>query len=68
MTGGVHGQFPDLPPVYTGLVGWGPGFRSGVTVPLIDLQDVAPLVAALLGVEFEEIEGRVPAGLLEEGF
>ncbi|MDA2930125.1 ectonucleotide pyrophosphatase/phosphodiesterase [Acidobacteria bacterium AH-259-O06] len=63
--GGTHGHFPDFPDVYTGFIGWGAGFRSGAVVPIIGLEDIAPLIAELLGIAFEAPDGVTPGGLLE---
>ncbi|MEZ6185641.1 MAG: ectonucleotide pyrophosphatase/phosphodiesterase [Planctomycetota bacterium] len=62
--GGTHGYFPDLPRVKTGFVGWGAGFAPGTVAPELGLEDVAPVVAELLGVEFAAPDGVLPAGLL----
>jgi len=62
--GGHHGHFPDRGRIHTGLVAWGSGVRAGRVVPKMDLVDVAPLVAALLDVEFEAPDGILLPGLL----
>jgi hypothetical protein len=62
--GGRHGYLPDVPDVYTGLLGWGAGFRAGAVAPLLGQEDVAPLVAALLGLRFTAPDGVLHAGLL----
>jgi predicted AlkP superfamily pyrophosphatase or phosphodiesterase len=67
-TGGTHGHFPtDLPEILTGFVAWGAGVRAGVVLPVLDLTDVAPLIAALLGVPFAPLDGVVQAGVLTGG-
>ena len=63
--GATHGHFPDFREVQTGLIGWGSGFRSGAVMSTISLEDIAPLVAELLGLEFQAADGSVPQGLLE---
>ena len=64
-SGATHGHFPDFPEVQTGLIGWGSGFRSGTVMSTIGLEDIAPLVAELLGLPLEAPDGDVPRGLLE---
>lgn len=63
--GGTHGHFPtDLAAIRTGLVAWGAGVRRGAVIPELALEQVAPLVAALLGVPFDAPDGTVPTGVL----
>lgn len=60
---GNHGQLPTKPGLETGFVAWGAGIRPGATIDRMRLIDVAPTVAALLGLEMKGAEG-VPAGAL----
>jgi len=63
-TGATHGHLPDAGrTLYTGLVASGPGIRRGAFAPRIDLVDVAPLIANLLGVEFSAPDGRLPLSI-----
>jgi hypothetical protein len=62
--GATHGYLPDEPQMHTGFVGAGPGFRPGANAPLLPLECVAPLVAALLGIDFDAPHGLVFPGLL----
>ena len=48
----------------TGLVAFGRGIRPGVRVPRMSQLDVAPTLAALLGVELDAASGRSLIGLL----
>jgi hypothetical protein len=48
----------------TGLVAFGRGIRRGVRVPRMTQLDVAPTLAALLGVKLEAASGRSLVGLL----
>lgn len=50
------GAFPfrDIESSSVGLVAWGRGIRSGVRVPSLELADVAPTIAALLGLRLDE--------------
>jgi predicted AlkP superfamily pyrophosphatase or phosphodiesterase len=65
--GATHGYDPDEPQMHTGFVGAGPGFRSGANAPLLPLECVAPIVAALLGIGFHAPHGIVFPGLLSDG-
>lgn len=47
------------------LAAWGPGLRAGLRVPRIRSEDVAPTVAALLGLRLRDAEGRAMIGLLD---
>jgi len=62
--GGSHGYFPDFGEIRTGFVAHGPGIRKGGEVAVMNLRDIAPLIARLLGFSFPTAEGKIPAGLL----
>lgn len=64
--GGAHGYFPDFREIRTGFVASGAGLGSGVVLPEIGLEDVAPLVAKLLGIELKQAEGLVYPGSLKK--
>lgn len=64
-SGGAHGYFPDLDEVHTGFVAWGAGVARGGVVQGMGLVDVAPVVAALLGLDFEAPDGVLRPGILE---
>lgn len=63
--GGHHGYDPDLPCMYTGFIAAGPEIRKGGRIGDLCVTDIAPLVAALLGVEFKAPDGRVAPGILQ---
>lgn len=62
--GGTHGYFPDIADIHTGFVGFGAGFRKGVEVPMIEMVDIAPIIAELLGVGFKKADPTVYRQLL----
>jgi predicted AlkP superfamily pyrophosphatase or phosphodiesterase len=64
--GATHGYHPDEPEMRTGFVGAGAGFRPGAAAPLMPIECVAPIVAALLGIPFDAPQGIVFPGLLSE--
>lgn len=54
-----HGYLPDHPKMFPALVLSGAGIRAGATLGHVRNIDVAPTIAALLGVEMTDAEGRV---------
>ncbi|MBX6363006.1 MAG: alkaline phosphatase family protein [Gemmatimonadetes bacterium] len=62
--GAGHGYDPHYPEMNTGFVGSGAGFRKGAVAPLLPLENIAPLVATLLGLDFDAPDGVLNPGLL----
>ncbi|MGH0038253.1 MAG: alkaline phosphatase family protein [Myxococcota bacterium] len=62
---GVAGHLrPDrVGPV--GFAAWGQGLRRGIDAPELYMEDVAPTVAALLGLNLGLVDGRIMIGLIE---
>jgi predicted AlkP superfamily pyrophosphatase or phosphodiesterase len=54
-----HGYLPDHPDMYPALVLSGSGISRGARLGHVRNVDVAPTIAALLGVELRGVEGRV---------
>ena len=54
-----HGYLPDHPDMYPALVLSGSGIARGARLGHVRNVDVAPTIAALLGVELRGVEGRV---------
>ena len=66
--GGTHGYFPDFKEIQTGFIASGAGIKKGTVIPLMGLEDIAPLVAKLLGLDLPTAEGMLyPGILLKEG-
>ena len=63
-SGGTHGFFPDFKEIQTGFVAFGKGIKQGAVVPEMSLQDIAPLIAKLLGLDFPSADGTLYPGLL----
>ena len=61
-----HGHHNDLPDMNTGFVARGAGIRAGAVAPLLPLTAIAPLVAELLGLDFNAPDGVVYPGLLAD--
>ena len=64
--GGTHGYFPDFYEIRTGFIGYGAGFSKGKVISKMGLEDIAPVVAQLLGVDFPSATGHVVPGMLKE--
>lgn len=56
---GTHGFFPDHKQIQTGFVAFGPGLKKGVVVPVMNMVDVAPLIARLTGVDMPAMDGKL---------
>lgn len=63
-SGGTHGYFPGFKNIQTGFIGYGPGFKKGVVVPVMGLQDMAPIVSELLDLDFKAPDGMLYPGIL----
>jgi predicted AlkP superfamily pyrophosphatase or phosphodiesterase len=64
--GGTHGYFPDFKEIQTGFVAFGKGINKGVTIPEMGLEDIAPLIAKLLKMDFPSADGMLYPGLLSK--
>lgn len=62
---GAHGHSPKQPMMGAAFVAWGAGIRPGTKVPEIRSVDVAPTIAALLGVAMEGTDGRAIEAILD---
>jgi predicted AlkP superfamily pyrophosphatase or phosphodiesterase len=56
--GGTHGYAPDVPEMNSSFFIAGPGIASGRNLGQIDMRDIAPTLAVLLGVALPSAEGR----------
>lgn len=57
-TRGGHGHSPAQPMMRATFVAWGAGIRKGARLPVIHSTDVAPTIAALLGLKMDNVDGR----------
>ncbi|MBW8684096.1 ectonucleotide pyrophosphatase/phosphodiesterase [Chitinophaga sp. B61] len=64
--GGAHGYFPDFDEIRTGFVAMGAGLNSGSVLREMGLEDVAPLIAKLLGIELKDADGVVYPGIIKK--
>lgn len=63
-SGATHGHHPEMPEMHTGFIAWGSSIRSGVIVPLMNMVDIAPLIAQILGLSMESADGVLIPGLI----
>jgi predicted AlkP superfamily pyrophosphatase or phosphodiesterase len=56
--GGTHGYAPDVPEMSSAFFIAGPGIAAGRDLGQIDMRDIAPTLASLLGVPLPSAEGR----------
>jgi predicted AlkP superfamily pyrophosphatase or phosphodiesterase len=61
-----HGYLPQHPRMYPSLVLSGSGIKRGVTIGHVKQVDIAPTVARLLGLEMNNLSGRVLTEALAE--
>jgi len=64
-SGGTHGFFPDFKEIETGLVAWGAGIAQQKQLPTVGLEDIAPLVAHLLQLDFQPKHGVLYPGIVK---
>lgn len=56
--GGTHGYSPDVTAMDATFIAVGPGIQAGLDLGKIDMRDIAPTVAALLGLTMPNVDGR----------
>ncbi|WP_114778548.1 alkaline phosphatase family protein [Botryobacter ruber] len=64
--GGTHGYFPDFQEIRTGFIATGAGINKGVVIKQMGVQDVAPVVARLLGLDFKAPDGTLHSAILRK--
>jgi predicted AlkP superfamily pyrophosphatase or phosphodiesterase len=63
---GTHGYCPDEPGIDASFIASGAGVRAFGEIPRIRMIDIAPTVAALLGVQLPDAEGSAIVGILKK--
>jgi predicted AlkP superfamily pyrophosphatase or phosphodiesterase len=63
---GMHGYDPTRPEMAASLVLWGDGIRRGAALGDVSMIDVAPTIAALLGVPFPTADGHALSSALAD--
>jgi predicted AlkP superfamily pyrophosphatase or phosphodiesterase len=56
--GGAHGLLPDLPDLRSAFFLVGPGIPAGRSLGVIDMRDIAPTLAARLGLKLPSADGK----------
>ncbi len=64
--GGSHGLLPDRHHLYAGFLASGPGLRKKAVLPVMGMEDIAPHIAFLLGLDFQAPDGIMYPGIIEE--
>lgn len=62
--GGTHGYLPDFKDIQTGFIGYGNAFVKGEVIPVMGLEDIAPIISQLLGLDFKAPDGVLYPGIL----
>ncbi|TXD51383.1 MULTISPECIES: alkaline phosphatase family protein [unclassified Polaribacter] len=65
-TGGTHGYFPDFHQIETGFVAWGAGISEGKIISKMGIEDIAPIISALLHLNFKTKDGILYPGILKD--
>jgi len=65
MTIGLHGYPAEDPDMNAIFIAWGRGIRKGARIETLRNVDVAPTIAALLGLKMEGVEGKAVSAILE---
>jgi arylsulfatase A-like enzyme len=60
-----HGYRPDTPGMETGFVAYGARIRAGWVLPVTNTIDVGPTIAAILGLELPDAEGKPIVGIFK---
>ena len=61
---GTHGYDPNQPGLHATFVAWGAGIRPHTKIGTINNTDVAPTIAELLGLRFDNTDGRALESIL----
>ncbi len=64
--GGSHGLLPERQNLNAGFFAFGPGIRKKSVMPTINMEDVAPLIAFSLGIDFKAPDGVLYPGVISE--
>lgn len=62
---GTHGYLPTDPKLKTGFIVAGAGIKKGTVVDEMNLTDIAPLIAKLLGIAFKAPDGKLPQSIIQ---
>ncbi|MBC7655041.1 MAG: alkaline phosphatase family protein [Oligoflexus sp.] len=54
--GGTHGFFPDFKNIETGFIGYGAAFKKPSVIPMMGLEDIAPIVSKILNLKMRTLK------------
>lgn len=57
--GGSHGYSPEHEDMYACFLAFGPNIKKGYNIDVVNLVDIAPTIAYILGIEFNNTDGKV---------
>jgi predicted AlkP superfamily pyrophosphatase or phosphodiesterase len=63
---GTHGHDPALPDLHATFIAWGVGIQSGAQLGEIQNTEVAPTIAAILGIAMPDTDGKPLAAALKK--
>lgn len=63
--GGTHGFFPDFKAIETGFIAWGKNVSEGKVLEQMNIEDIAPVVSEILGLNFTPESGILYQGILK---
>lgn len=63
--GSTHGHLPNFKEIQTGFVAFGAGIQKGKVIKEMNLTDIAPVIAYLLGINFQNAEGTLVKDILK---
>ncbi|MFP4094643.1 MAG: alkaline phosphatase family protein [Cyclobacteriaceae bacterium] len=63
--GGTHGFYPDFKEIETGFVAWGAGIAEKKQLATIGMEDIAPVIAHLLRLDFQPKDGILYPGIVK---
>lgn len=64
--GGTHGYFPDFKEIQTGFIICGAGIRPHAEVTGMGIKDIAPIISAILDLDFDAKDGELPGKILKK--
>lgn len=62
--GGTHGHYPNFPEISSGFLAYGVGLAKEKIIHEMGLEDIAPIVNELLGLDMKDFDGVLYPGLL----
>ncbi len=65
-SGGMHGFFPEHENIYTGFIAYGGRATGNTVLKQMDLTDIAPIIAEILGLQITGGDGIAYPGVLKK--